>query len=92
MEAAIAAVRQNRLKVTAAAAQFEVDRRALWRKIRQRRNGIKGNERKRDAAMLLTLEDELAVADYIRYRESLGHPLRRKDIRPFVIVSIELNL
>ena len=91
MEAAIACVMQNRLKVPAAAIQFEVDRRSLWRKVRQRRRGIRSNERKKDAALLLTLDEELAVADYIRYREKLGIPLRRKDIRPYVTVSKSLN-
>ena len=33
MNAAVAAVMQNRLKIPAAAAEFGVDRRALWRKV-----------------------------------------------------------
>ena len=57
-------------------------------KVRHRRQGVFGSERKKDAAMLLTFNEEMAVAAYIQYREKLGLPLRRKDIRPFVIVSI----
>ena len=91
MEVAITCVMQNRLKVPAAAIQFEVDRRSLRRKVRQRRRGIWRNGSKKDAALFLTLDQELAVDDYIRYRERLGIPLRRKDIRPYVTVSKTLK-